>query len=111
VPIAVFSLVAKGELDISRVPLRRPRLTVSEAIVLNELINRSPRPVTATRLQKLLSSYSRRPYPITSEAVKQHIVNLRAKLGEVSRRPTLIITLHVNHPNGGTELAYKFAED
>lgn len=100
-----------GSAALDRVPLRRPRFTASEILILNELVNRSPKPVTARRLQKLLQGYSSRSYPITPDTTRQHIANLRAKLGEQSRKPTLIVTVYVEHPNGGPELAYRYSEE
>jgi DNA-binding response OmpR family regulator len=94
-----------------RIPLRRPRFTMSEVLIINELVNKSPEPVTLRRLHKILSGYSARPYPITDEAIKTHIANLRAKIGEVSRRPTALVTTHVERPTGDPELAYFFRED
>jgi DNA-binding response OmpR family regulator len=91
-----------------RVPLRRPRLTASEVLVLNELINAAPRPVTRAQLMKVLQRYSSRHYPVYDTAVGQHIVNLRAKLGEEAYNPNLIVSVRLEAPNGSTELAYKY---
>jgi DNA-binding response OmpR family regulator len=93
-----------------RIPLRRPRFTTSEVIILNELVNAAPKPVTLRRLHKLLSGYSRRPYPITNDAIRTHVVNIRAKLGEASRKPTAILTTHVETTKGEPELAYFYRE-
>jgi DNA-binding response OmpR family regulator len=98
------------EQSVERAPLRRPRFTATEVLILNELLNKSPDPVPVSSLVKLLRRYSGRLYLVYPSAVKQHVVNLRAKLGEASRQPTLIITLHVADEFGGTELAYQYRD-
>jgi DNA-binding response OmpR family regulator len=89
-----------------RVPLRRPRFTASEVLILNELVNRSPRSVTRRRLVQLLQRHSSRYYPITDPALQAHVKNLRAKLGEVARRPSMIVTTY-----DGGEPSYLYREE
>jgi DNA-binding response OmpR family regulator len=94
-----------------RVPLRRPRLTASEVLILNEIINAAPRPITRTQLVKVLQRYSTRSYRIYETAITQHIVNLRAKLGEEAFNPNLIVSVYIERVGGGTELAYLYKGD
>jgi DNA-binding response OmpR family regulator len=94
--------------SLDHIPLRRPRFTTSEIIILNELMNKSPEPVTISRLKRLLQSHSSRLYPIYETAIGQHMSHLRAKLGEQSRHHTLIVSVHVERRDGTVELAYMY---
>jgi DNA-binding response OmpR family regulator len=94
-----------------RIPLRRPRFTMSEVLIINELVNKSPEPVTLHRLWRLLNSYNGRQYEVTKDSIRVHIANIRAKIGEVSRKPTALVTTHVERAKGDPELAYFFRED
>lgn len=90
---------------------RRPRLTRLEAIMLNELVNASPKPVTARRLATV-AFWGQKHFSTDVETVKRTMCSLRAKLGEEARRPTQVVTLHIESKTDGgiPELAYRFVE-
>jgi DNA-binding response OmpR family regulator len=69
---------------------RRPRLTTSEAMILNALINASNQPVSMGRLRDLITPVSNR-FP-TRKTVMHHVSNLRAKLGEPKRQPENLLS-------------------
>ena len=80
--------------DTSNVPIRyRPRFTATEAILLNLLVNASPRHVTTEEILRHLRRYSPHGMGIMESSLKQALVQLRAKLGEKAWDPQQIVTI------------------
>lgn len=82
-------------------PRRRPRFTTSEAVILNALVNAAPEPVSLASLQVRLRPFATNSYAhrvgITEASVRQHLVSIRAKLGDTKGRPDLIVSVLDEH--------------
>jgi hypothetical protein len=85
----------------TRVPLRRPRFSNVEAVILNMLVNADGKPVTARQLARQTTCMP--------HAIGQRICAIRAKLGEPKYHPTLIVTEYVDFDDGyGLQLAWRY---
>jgi hypothetical protein len=80
--ISHHPLAPVNQLD--RVPLRRPRFTNSEALILNTLINANGDVVTTRKLSLMIG--------VMEVSVKAYIGSLRSKLGEPKWAPRMIMT-------------------
>ena len=81
--VSIHPLVPQVGEGLSRVPLRRPRFTKTEAVILNELVNADGKPVTAAHLARLVD--------VKVSSVYAYICSIRAKLGEPAHNPQLIL--------------------
>lgn len=76
--------------DVSSVRIiNRPRFTMSEAVILNMLVNAAPDPVSLVRLRARVGLVSSWGSP-TDQTIRSLIGSLRAKLGEPSHHPRQI---------------------
>lgn len=80
--------------DTSSVPIRfRPRFTMTEAMILNLLVNAAPQHVTIREIQHQLARFRRDKVPMMESSVKQTMVGLRAKLGERAWDPQQVVSV------------------
>lgn len=90
--------------DTSNVPIRyRPRFTITEAIILNLLVNASPRHVTTDEILRQLRRYSPHGVGVMASSLKQAMVQLRAKLGEKAWDPQQIVTVKRKFKQPGSD--------
>jgi hypothetical protein len=96
---ATHPLVPLPTMGLSRLPIRRPRFTRTEAVILNELVNANGQPVTATALARLTH--------VMRTSVGAYICSIRAKLGEPAYQPQFILTDWPSDDNDH-QLAWRF---
>lgn len=77
---------------LDQVPLKRPRFSNNEALILNILINANGQVVTARKLAMQTG--------IMTQSVSTYICAIRAKIGEPAYQPTMIITDWPSEKNG-----------
>jgi DNA-binding winged helix-turn-helix (wHTH) protein len=86
------------------VPIRnRPRFTISEAVLLNALVNAAPEAVTIHDLCRRLAPFGFSLRFKRRDSVLTHISSLRAKLGDIRYRPQIIRT---RYDESGMVVAY-----
>jgi hypothetical protein len=99
--MAEYHPLAPVSTQLDRVPLRRPRFSNNEALILNTLINANGQTVSARKLALMTG--------VMRASVGSYICSLRAKLGEKAYAPSLIVTEWPSEDNG-YETGWKFVE-